>query len=150
MPSRSRLVATGVFCLLFGSAGAASHLGVPTIIDAQTVKIEGRTFQLAGIEAPGLMADCRGNTKAETCGEQAARALRGLIRSRPIRCDTEEEGARLAVCYVGGRELAAELVATGYGRASDGRYADFEEHARLLGAGFWANGDWLIEAAENR
>ena len=134
-----------VFVLLSAAAGLAeSQTGIPTIIDGDTIKIDGVSHRLAMIDAPERDQQCRIDGVPWLCGAESAKALRDLIRSRPVRCESSGSdvyGRRVSVCFVGNRELNSEMVATGMAlayRQYGTDYVEFEDHARLNKLGLWA------------
>jgi len=99
-------------------------VGQPRIIDGDTLEIDGVAIRLEGLDAPEL------GTHA---GLIAARTLQALVGADAITCQlTGEESydREIAICFLEGRDLAAELVAAGVAldcpRFSGGRYAPLE------------------------
>lgn len=119
-------------------------MGVATVIDGDSLKIDGVRHRLIMIDAPERDQSCTKEGVDWLCGAEAAKALRKLIRGRPVRCESEGEdryGRRLSVCFVGQREINAEMVATGYAlayRRYGSDYVEFEDHAKASGLGLWA------------
>ena len=80
------------------------------------------TFRLWGIYVPGSNQVCDDGWPA---GQSAAAALARLTRDQPVACDPKgdsHETPRPAVCTVGGKDIAEEMVRAGMGwaRLSDG------------------------------
>lgn len=114
-------------------------IGSATVIDGETLFVEGKRIALAGLDAPD-MADPR--------GPQARQALADLISSRQVFCEPtgrQSFGRQEANCFIedGDRRLniTAEMIRSGWGfsqwRSSD-RYMELENTARDLQLGFWA------------
>ena len=104
----------------------AELLGVVTHVrDGDTIEVEGLAVRLQGLHAPEL---------GEPLGEESKAAMVSLALGKDARCELtgEVNGDRvIGVCYVGGKDLAAELVKLGLGRDcprySSGRYAELEQ-----------------------
>lgn len=136
-----RLLVLGVLALVGAQASAETFLGTPTIIDGGTIKIRGTAFQLEGIAAPGKEAVCGKGGDDRRCGREAWKTLMRMVRYRPVRCDTDKEESgdpKKARCFVGGRDLGAEMVARGMAVALGERYREFELYARTKSIGLWA------------
>lgn len=78
------------------------------------------------------------------CGRAAKDQLARLVRGGPIECVTQGRnryGREVARCCVDGRDVAAEMVLSGwaldYRKYSHGAYADEEKTARAAGRGLW-------------
>jgi endonuclease YncB( thermonuclease family) len=121
-----------------------TQTGNATIIDGDTVKIDGVSHRLAKIDAPERNQVCEKDGVEWLCGAEAAKHLRSIVRGRPVRCESEGEdqyGRRVSVCFVYDRELNSEMVASGYAlayRAYGEDYVGYEQHAREKKLGLWA------------
>jgi len=140
---RSSLTALLVLVGPFAVA-AESQVGLASVIDGDTLKINGVSHRLEKIDAPELEQTCGRDGVEWLCGAESAQHLRQLIRSREVLCDIggkDGYGRMLSVCYVGKRNLNAEMVAAGYALAYR-KYGDdfvaFEDHAREGKLGLWA------------
>ena len=83
------------------------------IIDGDTLKVDGRSIRLYGIDAPELHQTCADGWHA---GEQARRALARLVSGRPLTCSrvaTDRYGRTVATCRADGEDVAASLVRSG-------------------------------------
>ena len=113
-----------------GLSGSSHGRGVPIIppdhvlagparvIDGDTIEIAGNRIRLEGIDAPEAGQTCQ-NAKAETwdCGNAATRVLVDLTQYRSVECKVQgldKYGRILAICYVGGVDINAEMVKRGY------------------------------------
>lgn len=113
-------------------------------ITGDTLRIDGRVVDLAGIEAPEISQVCRDRRKrAWRCGQSARQALRRVVGRRRIVCTNvvEAEGGRLkATCQVGSKDVAAAVVNRGYAFAQGSifkAYAEAESEARDARRGIW-------------
>jgi endonuclease YncB( thermonuclease family) len=114
-------------------------------LSGDTIRLDGRTVRLSGIEAPDRQQVCtQGASKRWKCGETAQVALERLGRGKSVRCvvaSTEPSGRSLATCTVDGRDLAADLLKDGHVFSSSGyfgAYASLESEAKRNKAGLWA------------
>lgn len=120
-------------------------VGQATVIDGDTIEVQGQRIRFHGIDAPESSqscADAAGNSYR--CGQVAALALAERIARRTVSCDgrdVDRYGRIVAVCAAGGEDLNAWLVASGravaYRRYSMD-YVPQETAARAAGLGLWA------------
>jgi endonuclease YncB( thermonuclease family) len=118
--------------------------GRATAIAGDMLRIDGTLVHLDGIEAPASRQPCyRQNGRRWNCAAAARTGLDRIIRGRPISCTTlgqDDAGRMLARCAVGGRDIATELVRSGYVFAASSllnSLAGEEEAARSAKAGLW-------------
>lgn len=112
-----------------------------TITDGDTIKLNGTTYRLWGIDAPETKQWC-GDYPA---GVMATAVLETLIKGRgPVICepkDTDRYGRTVAICRVDGRDLSKAMVRLGmawaFTRYSKDYLAD-EEQARAENLGVHA------------
>ena len=108
-----------------GQNGQSSGFsGRAFVIDGDTLDIGNTRFRLNGIDAPEL---------GTAAGTTARSALRNAIAGRPVTCQPNGDvtyGRLVAICYAGGQDLAALVIASGAAldcaRYSGGRYRQFE------------------------
>jgi endonuclease YncB( thermonuclease family) len=121
--------------------------GRASIIDGDTIAIQGERVRLNGVDAPETAQRCK-NEKGEAyrCGAVAAEALdRFLAASRPTRCEFVERdryGRFVGGCYrADGTSVSAYLVRNGFAldylKYSHGKYAREEAKAKQEKAGLW-------------
>ena len=135
-----------IFLVVLISAGSALAdpaviRGPARVIDGDTLEINGQHVRLWGIDAFE-----RGQTCGMiACGTAAATALWQVTYSRIVECTPK--GARsygrvVAVCRVGGRDLAEHLVALGWAldwpRYSGGVYKAAQDVAQADRVGAWS------------
>ena len=126
--------------------GTAS--GSVQVTDADTIKLEDKTFRLDGIDAPEVDQDCldaEGTTYP--CGQIAAQELRELIGEQHAYCedlgaDTKYKQRRIGRCYVlDGSDLNRWLVQQGWAinfePYAKGRFKADEDDARAGHRGMW-------------
>lgn len=105
------------------------------VIDGDTVDIDGTRYRLFGIDTPETGQTCRGWGRTWDCGAAATEAL--MSRAEGMSCegsDTDVYGRVIGVCYSGGQDLNAWLVANGWALAYRQYAEDYvtqEEQARL-------------------
>jgi endonuclease YncB( thermonuclease family) len=111
------------------------------VIDGDTLKVDGRSIRLHGLDAPELRQTCADGWRA---GEEARRALAAAVVGRPLTCSrvaTDRYGRTVATCTIDGRDVGAGLVRSGmawsYGRFA-WRYRLLEGLAWLEGLGVHA------------
>lgn len=133
---------------LAGPACAAEDItGRASVIDGDTIDIQGIRIRFDGIDAPESSQRCLTNAGAPyRCGKTAADALDAfLAQSRPVSCRrTGRDRSRIvAVCSrADGADVNSWLVANGYAidwpKYSKGRYAAEQRQAEAAKAGIWA------------
>jgi len=127
-----------------GEVTEQTIVGYPRIIDGDSIRIEKLNIRLHGIDAPEIKQQCKVSTDLKPCGRVASEVLADLIGDEKIRClwsERDRYDRLLASCYVGEKNVNAEMVKLGmalaYRRYSD-RYVEEEEYAKNAGLGLWA------------
>ncbi len=121
----------------------ADITGQPRVIDGDTLEIDGQRIRLHGIDAPEIRQPCYRDSKPWRCGEAATKALAGKIGRHAVRCEERGRGRygrTVAVCYAGGEDLGAWMVAQGLAlayRRYSMDYVDQEAEARAARRGIW-------------
>lgn len=147
------------FLRLACPATAAPLVGVPSVVDGDTIEIHGARIRLNGIDAPEstqLCLDARG--KKYRCGQKASLALADFLEQhRPTSCievDRYRYRRMVAVCTAGGTDIGEWMVRQGYAldwpRYSAGFYARAQDEAKTAKRGIWAGSfqapwDWRKE-----
>ena len=113
------------------------------VIDGNTLKIDGTTYRLWGIDAPDL--DQRCYPDGWRAGIEAARALSAMIERRPVTCEAkivDGYGRTVALCRASGRDIGAAMVLAGMAlavtRGSDD-YVELEAQAMRARVGVHAH-----------
>jgi endonuclease YncB( thermonuclease family) len=118
--------------------------GEVRVIDGDTIAIGETRVRLEGIDAPEAAQTCRRKWFGWwACGTAATAALTDMISSKPVSCEPrglDKYGRTLAVCFVDGRDINAQMVRQGYAwafvRYSTG-YVKEEALAKAEGLGIW-------------
>ena len=122
---------------------------VGRVVNGDTLKVDGRTIRLWGIDAPELVQACERDGRSYACGHEAAAYLRTLLTSVTVAAALEvacaprtndRYGRPVALCRLGDMDLGAEMVRAGWALAfaQHGRdYAAQEDEARENRRGLW-------------
>lgn len=140
----------GLALLLAGATHAQSEaplIGRASVIDADTIEVQGERVRLNGIDAPEGRQHCSdADAREYRCGQVAAAALDDFLASaRPVICDFVERdryGRFVGVCRRSdGSDVQAWLVENGHAldwpRYSGGQYASHQLAAQQDGRGMW-------------
>jgi endonuclease YncB( thermonuclease family) len=125
-------------------AQAAELLGVPRIVDGDTLAIGSTKIRLEGIDAPETDQVCLKLKGVHwACGIDARDQLVAHIAGREINCTAsglDVYRRTLAVCYLAGKDLNGWLVQQGWALAYvkySSAYRQVEEDARANQRGLW-------------
>jgi endonuclease YncB( thermonuclease family) len=106
------------------------------VVDGDTLKIDGVTYRLWGIDAPESGQLCADGWPA---GRAATEHLRALIRNRQVSCEArtlDRYGRTVAICRADGRDLGADMVSDGLAWAFVRYSREYvEENAKLRRSG---------------
>ena len=97
----------------YGVEHSSSLVGIPTVIDGNTLEIDGHRIRLQGVDVSESML-CEKQNKKHSCGQQAAHLLDELIANRSVRCESPSQDkykTNLAYCFVGNINLNKEIMA---------------------------------------
>lgn len=125
--------------------------GVAQIVDGDSLEVAGRTYDLAGVDAPELAQRCTREERFYDCGLLAQAALMDLTAGVQVECrrlvqQPASGGVPLARCTAGGYDLSEGMVYTGWalippsGSAADQYRAAFgpiQQGARERRRGLW-------------
>jgi endonuclease YncB( thermonuclease family) len=114
-----------------GLAGAAEV----TVLDGDTLRYDGRTVRLWGIDAPQKPETCKTSGGTDwPCGERAFQQLSEVSADDAFSCESRQ--ADFVVCMTGGLDVGLLMVREGLAHARQG-YADAEAMARAAKVGIW-------------
>jgi endonuclease YncB( thermonuclease family) len=121
-----------------------------SVIDGDTLQLDGDVVQLYGIDAPELGQLCDSDGHLWHCGLEAALALsklvnlnRSSLHCAPWSKDAKDVSARrhvAQVCEVGGEDVAVLMLDAGNSLVLPGAFPDYveaEQRAREGGLGIW-------------
>lgn len=123
---------------------ADSIYGRASVIDGDTIEINGQHIRLLGIDAPEKAQSCyRQSGEPWRCGPAAAIALSEFIGFQPVNClpkNIDRYGRTVAKCLVNGNDIEEYLVRNGYAvayRRYSMEYIKAENDARDNSKGIW-------------
>ena len=118
-----------------------------SIGDGDSFRLGEHRYRLYGMDAPELHQDCK-DAEGESwpCGVRARTELRRIIATDPLECrsiETDRYGRIVATCLAGHRDVAEEMVRSGFAVAAGrpGKPSPYEEaqrQARAAKRGLWA------------
>ena len=130
--------------LVSAAVRAADLVGVPRIVDGDTLAIGSMRVRLEGIDAPETDQIClNGTGKPWTCGIEARDRLNAHVAGREISCSASGVDAYkriLGTCRLGGEDLNGWMVQEGWALAYvkySSAYRRAEEDARTRQRGLW-------------
>ncbi len=138
------------FCLLSAIAALPPNLAlsqhqVVRVVDGDTLTIAGERIRLFGIDAPEKSQPCLNGDGAQwRCGIWAQSRLQEIVALGPLRCDAlskDRYGRTVARCFADGKDVAAEMVASGAAfayRKYSLDYVGVEKEAFLKQRGIWS------------
>ena len=126
------------------AAADAAIVGRASVIDGDTIKINGQRIRLFGIDAPESGQPCRDTDGHDyPCGRHAETALVAKIGSQTVSCEgkgIDRYQRIVAVCRAGGAELNMWMVREGWAVAYvrySRRYVPAEADAKVARRGIW-------------
>lgn len=117
--------------------------GRPSVIDGDTLRMQGRVVHLYGVDAVEGAQSCRYEGVRYPCGAMATAHLVELTLGQVVLCkgmDKNRSNELLANCRIGGKELNALMVASGWALANTTEtdlYVSGQERAKEKNAGLW-------------
>lgn len=120
--------------------------GPATVIDGDTIVVQGKHIRLFGIDAPESNQRCTGADRLPyNCGGLATSVLEEEIGGAVVNCfviDVDQYRRLVGVCAANGHDLGEQMVRLGYAIDyvffSGGRYGEAQEEARAAKRGMWA------------
>ena len=137
-----------ILLLLLGSPVAAigqSLAGTATVIDGDTIKVDGQAIRLFGIDAPEADQTCDREGVSWECGKAATQQLTSLVDGRTVECSvqgTDSYGRSVAICTVGYTEINCTMVEQGWAvayRTYSSTYVPDEMRAKAARSGIWSS-----------
>ncbi len=122
----------------------ADITGRASIIDGDTIEIQGQRIRLHGIDAPETSQFCKNSTVRYSCGRDATNFLSSIVIGRIVACsskDTDRYGRTVAVCQADNIDLGITMILNGWAlayRKYEPSYILFEDEARRARRGIWA------------
>ncbi len=129
-------ITTALICLFLASPAVCDV----SIVDGDTLDLDGIRIRLNGIDAPEYGQKCG----SWDCGTEALEALDRLIKSGPIDCQPigdDGYGRVIGKCTVSGADVGAKMVSEGLAyafRKYSTEYVEEEEEARSKALGIWS------------
>ncbi len=137
----------GLILCLGGIAPATAQSsleGFAVVVDGDTLKVNGQSIRLHGVDAPESRQSCSVHGQDYPCGSEATSYLKSLIGERGVHCDAKGKDRYrriIAVCFnADGIDMNRAMVRAGmalaYRRYSTDYIAE-ENHAKATKAGLW-------------
>ncbi|MEQ8784213.1 MAG: thermonuclease family protein [Roseibium album] len=129
--------------LMLAQLTVAATAGV-TVLDGDTLNVNGQSVRLNGIDAPETGQLCKKKDGGNwACGKVATKHLQKLVRGNRVSCEHREfdqYGRSIGVCYANGVELNAAMIEAGLAwsfRRYSSDYNRLESQVKKTGRGIW-------------
>lgn len=98
-----------------------------TVIDGDSIQVDGMTYRLGGIDAPEYRQSCADGFPA---GVMASDVLRNLVDGKTVTCEplSTDRFGQTAVCRADGLDLGAMMVRSGWAWAFTPNSSDYVQH----------------------
>lgn len=144
---RNLTVSLALIIAFLAPSATAEVRGMPTILDGDSLELEGQRFDLFGIDSPEPGTICRKeNGDSFDCGRIATTALLDLTAGIEVICTPKDQTAPEeplvipALCTAGGFSLNRNMVHTGWAHADRSVTDDYvgtESEAKAAKRGLW-------------
>lgn len=113
-------------------------------VDGDSLVMNGRRIRLLGLDAPEYHQSCR-NKKGDDypCGKEALNYLKRLVSGGKVNCRRIKKDIYkrdLSICYVNGKDINREMIASGWAvayRTKKEKYLEAEKYAKRKRRGMW-------------
>lgn len=142
---RATILIVMLSCASPAPASAATLSGQATVVDGDTLEVQGKRVRLFGIDAPEATQKCDRQGEPWACGQASAERLQALIGTASVECsgaEVDQYGRLLAVCRIAGVDLNKRMVADGWAtafRRYSEAYVSDEARARAGKRGLWSS-----------
>ena len=136
---------TRIFLFIFAFCYLPAF-GQVLVTDGDTIRYQGEKIRLDGIDAPEINQQCKTKNKFWNCGDQAANALKNLIKNKSnkkLNCEgisIDKYGRQLSTCFFDDLNINKWMIENGWAlayRHYSKRYIESENKARQLKKGIW-------------
>lgn len=114
------------------------------VIDGDSIVVNGVEMRVEGIDAPEYKQLCQDENKQEyRCGIKAKEYMKNLLKNAEVHCKNlgvDRYKRQISVCYVGDKDINAEMVKAGWAVAYDrynDAYVEIEKQAKKNKQGIW-------------
>lgn len=127
-----------------------------TVIDGDTIDLNGNRVRLYGIDAPESSQPCSRNGVAYNCGLAATNQLKFILSGERLQCEkkSSDRWAReISICRIGTTDVGKQMVRQGWAvayREYSTAYVEDEMFARENSLGIWAKEFELPKDWRNR
>lgn len=128
--------------ILANHAARGAIVGHASVVDGDSLSLNGRPVRLWGIDAPELLQNCASSGRWQ-CGQDAKSALTDFIAQHRIACydkGFDEQGHMVAQCFLGNIDINGWVARNGWAFALRDKtleYASRESAAKMKGTGMW-------------
>jgi endonuclease YncB( thermonuclease family) len=110
----SRAVTIGFMCVVLAVLAIIGNAArAQTVVDGDTIRLNGTTYRIWGIDAAETKQRCVDGWEA---GREATKAMLELVRGHKVACEAKDKdryGRTVALCRAGGQDVGAAMVSAG-------------------------------------
>ena len=113
MAARTMMLRRLALALAIALLAAPAAADTATVVDGETIRLNGKTYDLWGIDAPEAEQRCG----SWPSGREATEHLKQFIAGKAVTCEpkaTDRFGQTLALCRAEGADLGEMMVRDGY------------------------------------